>query len=57
MLLLGSPSFGLWLNACFTLTAMHFNFVSLQQRPPDGGEVAEVTLGLLLQVERLNVLC
>ena len=25
--------------------------MSLQQRPPDGGEVAEVTLDLLLQVE------
>ena len=30
---------------------MDFDFVSLQQRPPDGGKVAEVTLDLFLQVE------
>ena len=57
MLFPGSPSFGLWLNAGFALIAVDFNLVRLQQRPPDGGEVAEGTLDLLLQVERPDVLC
>ena len=35
---------------------MDFDLVRLEQRPPDGGEVAEVTLDLLLQVERPDVL-
>ena len=35
---------------------MDFDLVGLEQGPPDGGEVAEVTLDLLLQVQRPDVL-
>ena len=54
MLLPGPPSLlGLlrWL-AAVQVAAVDLDLVRLEERPPDGGVVAEVALHLLLQVQR-----